>query len=224
MELKSNVEKVRNNIIKALSGTGRSIDDIKIIAATKTVDCERINLLPSYGIGIAGENKVQELLDKYEFCKNTEWHFIGNLQTNKVKYIIDKVTLIHSLDRESLADEIDKQSVRIGKTTDALIEVNIGREESKGGVLTENLFGLADYVLAKKNIRLKGLMSVLPIGADESLYLGMKELYDKLRKKVGEQIDTLSMGMSGDYEVAVRAGANTVRLGSVLFGNRVYNK
>ncbi len=224
MELKSNVEKVRENITKALAGTGRSLDDIKIVAATKTVECERINLLPSLGISVAGENKVQELLDKYERCNGVEWHFIGNLQTNKVKYIIDKVSLIHSLDRVSLADEIDRQAAKAKKTVDALIEVNIGREVSKGGVLEEDLLGLEDHVLSKKNIRLKGLMAVLPIGADESLYARMKELYDGLRQRVGEQIDTLSMGMSGDYEIAVRAGANMIRLGSVLFGNRVYNK
>ena len=224
MELKSNVEKVKSNIAAALSGMGRDISDIKIIAATKTVECDRINLLPSCGISIAGENKVQELIDKYDHCKDIEWHFIGNLQTNKVKYIIDKVTLIHSLDRESLADEIDKQAAKIDKTADVLIEVNIGREESKGGVYEENLRELTDYVLSKKNIRLKGLMSVLPIGADESLYKRVKELYDEMKNRLGKQIDTLSMGMSGDYEIAVRAGANTVRVGSVLFGNRIYNK
>ena len=224
MELKSNVEKVKSNIAAALSGMGRDISDIKIIAATKTVECDRINLLPSCGISIAGENKVQELIDKYDHCKDIEWHFIGNLQTNKVKYIIDKVTLIHSLDRESLADEIDKQAAKIDKTADVLIEVNIGREESKGGVYEENLRELTDYVLSKKNIRLKGLMSVLPIGADESLYKRVKELYDEMKNRLGKQIDTLSMGMSGDYEIAVREGANTVRVGSVLFGNRIYNK
>ena len=224
MELKSNVEKVKSNIAAALSGMGRDISDIKIIAATKTVECDRINLLPSCGISIAGENKVQELIDKYDHCKDIEWHFIGNLQTNKVKYIIDKVTLIHSLDRESLADETDKQAAKIDKTADVLIEVNIGREESKGGVYEENLRELTDYVLSKKNIRLKGLMSVLPIGADESLYKRVKELYDEMKNRLGKQIDTLSMGMSGDYEIAVRAGANTVRVGSVLFGNRIYNK
>lgn len=224
MELKSNAEKVKSNISAALVGTGRTADDIKIIAATKTVECERINLLPSCGITVAGENRVQELVDKYDFCKNIEWHFIGNLQTNKVKYIIDKVTLIHSLDRESLADEIDKQAAKIGKTIDALIEVNLGREESKGGVYEEHLGKLVDYVSGKKNIRLKGLMMVMPIGAVESLYKKAKELYDELKSRAGEQINTLSMGMSGDYEIAVRSGANLIRLGSALFGKRVYDK
>lgn len=221
-DLKSNIEKVENNISAALVGTGRTLSDVKIIAATKTIDCERIRSLPSFGISVAGENKVQELIDKYDLCGKLEWHFIGNLQTNKVKYIIDKVSLIHSLDRTSLADEIDKQAAKIGKVCNALIEVNIGKEESKGGVSEENLGELVEYVLGKKNIKLKGLMAVLPIGADEKLYLKMKELYDGLKQKLGSEIDTLSMGMSGDYETAVRAGANMVRLGSVLFGNRIY--
>ncbi len=221
-DLKSNIEKVENNISAALVGTGRTLSDVKIIAATKTIDCERIRSLPSFGISVAGENKVQELIDKYDLCGKLEWHFIGNLQTNKVKYMIDKVSLIHSLDRTSLADEIDKQAAKIGKVCNALIEVNIGKEESKGGVSEENLGELVEYVLGKKNIKLKGLMAVLPIGADEKLYLKMKELYDGLKQKLGREIDTLSMGMSGDYETAVRAGANMVRLGSVLFGNRIY--
>ena len=224
MELQSSVEKIKNELSATLQNTGRNLSDVTVVAATKTVEPERINLLPSCGITIAGENRVQELLEKYEHCKGVEWHFIGNLQTNKVKYIIDKVTLIHSLDRAVLADEIDKQAAKIGKICNVLIEVNIGEEESKGGVMKEDLSALTDYVLTKKNLRLKGLMSVLPIGAPERLYAEMKALYDDLKDKVGEQIDTLSMGMSGDYLKAVKAGANMIRLGSILFGNRVYAK
>lgn len=195
--------------------------DITVIGASKMVDAEKINLLPSLGINIVGENKVQELLDKYDKVNGLEWHFIGSLQTNKVKYIVDKVTLIHSVDRISLADEIDKQARKIGKKVNVLVEVNVGREQSKSGVFPEDAPELLRYVAQKPNLNLRGVMGVFPIGASEELYEELKSISDFAKVEYGA--DILSAGMSNDYEMAIKHGSNMVRIGSALFGKRNYN-
>ena len=196
---------------------------ITVVAATKTIDPERINLLPEYGINIAGENRVQELIEKYDSVRGVKWHFIGSLQTNKVKYIVDKVELIHSVDREELADEIDKRSAKIGKVTDVLVEVNTGEEASKSGVMPEKAEALAAYVAAKKNVRLRGVMGVFPIGAADELYEKLYGIYRKIADTYPEA-DVLSAGMSGDYLKAIAHGANLVRIGSAIFGKRIYTE
>lgn len=196
--------------------------EITVVAATKTVSPERINELPKYGIKIAGENRVQELLDKYDEANGLEWHFIGALQTNKVKYIIDKVSLIHSVDREALADEIDRQAEKRGIIANVLVEINVGGETSKSGVSPDRAKSLIDYVAAKKRVRLKGIMSVLPINATNEQYAKLAEFGKYALEKYGA--DVISAGMSGDYEKAIRYGANMIRPGSAIFGKRNYTE
>jgi len=215
-----NLIKIRESIGAACASSGRVPGSVKILAATKTVGADRINLLPSCDIMLAGENRVQEFLAKYDAVDNDiEWHFIGSLQTNKVKQVIDKVTLIHSIDRPSLADEIQRQSESLGRITEVLIEINGGNESSKSGVSPEQLEALYQYVCPKPHIRVIGFMPVLPIKAPERLYATMESVFKSYQTR-DPRICELSMGMSGDYEIAIRHGATIVRLGSCLFGKR----
>ena len=217
MEEEIKTLKARVEAVKEKFGITR---DIKIVAATKTVPADKINMLPSFGITAAGENRVQELLDKFDAVKGIEWHFIGALQTNKVKYIIDKVALIHSVDRKSLADEIDRQAAKHNLVSEVLIEINIGKEPSKSGVFAEDAQELMAYVAAKANVRLRGVMSVLPHDADDEMYLELASIGKIAADKYGA--DIISAGMSGDYEKAIRFGANLIRPGSAIFGKRIY--
>lgn len=194
----------------------------RLVPATKTVPPEIINLLPQHGVFEAGENRVQEFLQKYPLVNGIKWHFIGRLQTNKVKYIVDKVEMIQSVDRVSLADEIEKHCAAIGKVMPVLIEVNCG-EASKGGTDGEGVLSLADYVAKLPHLKLCGLMCVPPIGADESVYEEVHRLYIRVKRDYPDT-DVLSMGMSADYEIALRHGANMIRPGRALFGERIYNK
>lgn len=222
-QVKENFKIISENISKAMSASGRK-DDVRLMAVTKTVPYEKVNYAASLGITLLGENRVQEFLEKNEFYdKKCEIHFIGGLQNNKVKYIIDKVQMIHSVDSIKLADEINKRAKACERVMNVLIEVNIGREESKGGVLPDELDNLAAYCMELSNVKLKGFMAIPPPDTDGSSnkYFGqMEKLYNDYRLKYGDEIDTLSMGMSGDYEAAVRYGANIVRIGSALFGSR----
>ncbi len=214
-----------NEILRKIDAVKREygIDEqITIVGATKTVPAETINKLPSLGITIAGENRVQELLEKYDAVSGIEWHLIGALQTNKVKYIIDKVKLIHSVDRESLADEIDRQAKKHGLVMPVLVEINVGREENKSGVMPEKALELLEYVNGKANLALKGVMTVFPIDAPDDVYEQFSAFANLAKQKYGTTI--VSAGMSGDYEKAIRYGANLVRLGSVIFGKRIYNQ
>lgn len=217
MEEEIRTLKARVEAVKEKFGITR---DIKIVAATKTVPADKINMLPSFGITAAGENRVQELLDKFEAVKGIEWHFIGALQTNKVKYIIDKVALIHSVDRKSLADEIDRQAAKHNLVSDVLIEINIGKEPSKSGVFAEDAQELMACVTSKANVRLRGVMSVLPHDAPDEMYLKLASIGKIAADKYGA--DIVSAGMSGDYEKAIRFGANLIRPGSAIFGKRIY--
>lgn len=224
LQVSENYKVISENISRAYEKAGRK-DKVRLMAVTKTVPCEKINFAVSLGIDLLGENRVQEFLEKKDFYdKKCEVHFIGGLQTNKVKYIADKVSMIHSVDSRRLADEIDKRSLSIGKISDILIEINIGGEESKGGVSTEELDELAAYCSQLNNIRLRGFMAIPPPDADGSscrYFEAMQRIYGEYSSKYGD-IDTLSMGMSNDYEQAVFYGSNIVRIGSALFGNRKY--
>ena len=197
--------------------------NVTIVAATKTISADVISSLPSHGITIVGENRVQELLSKYDSVNGVAWHFIGRLQRNKVKYIVDKVEMIHSVDSAALADEINKQCAKINKVMPVLIEVNLGGEESKGGVNAGDVMELCDYVNNLEHIELRGIMSVLPKDAPNEMYASLHDLFAKVKGKY-PLADVLSAGMSGDYEIAVRNGANLVRLGSCLFGQRIYQQ
>ena len=214
---------IEENVKKLLGFVANADHTVKIVAATKTRSAEEINALAAYGITAMGENRVQELLSKYDELKMDEIHFIGALQTNKVKYIVDKVCMIQSVDREELAAEIEKRCAAINKIMDVLVEVNVGGEESKSGCTESGLFPLLEKVSAMPHLRIKGLMSVLPINAETSLYDRMKTLFDKVRAAY-PTAEYLSVGMSGDYETAVAHGANMIRPGSLLFGERIYAK
>lgn len=219
-----NYKNAMSRLETALEESGRSMKDVLVIGASKTMPLERILFVrDNTDVKIFGENRVQELLEKY--TPDVRWHFIGQLQTNKVKYIVDKVELIHSVDRLSLLQEIDRQAKKNGKVQDILIEVNIGGEEKKGGVAPAEVIDFAKEVDKYPSVRLKGLMSVLPNVEKDALdafYLQLSKLYDTLKQTRLDNADIryLSAGMSNDYDVAVKYGANIVRLGRALFGER----
>lgn len=217
-------EEIENARLKA----GRT-DKVRFMAVTKTVAPEIVNHAVSLGIDLIGENRVQEFLDKRENYSPCEVHFIGGLQTNKVKYIIDKVSMIHSVDSIRLAEEISRRAVSAERTMDILLEVNIGGEESKGGIQPEQLFDLAAQAGELPNIRIRGLMTIPPVdrnGSSERYFEQMQRLYSDLCNKFtgrnGFSVDTLSMGMSGDFATAIKYGSTIVRIGSLLFGYRNY--
>lgn len=219
-----NYKNAMSRLETALEESGRSRKDVLVIGASKTMPLERILFVrDNTDVKIFGENRVQELLEKY--TPDVRWHFIGQLQTNKVKYIVDKVELIHSVDRLGLLQEIDRQAKKHGKVQDILIEVNIGGEEKKGGVAPAEVIDFAKEVDKYPSVRLKGLMSVLPNVEKDALdafYLQLSKLYDTLKQTRLDNADIryLSAGMSNDYDVAVKYGANIVRLGRALFGER----
>ena len=205
---------------------------VRLLLATKTRTPQEINYAISLGVDLIGENRVQELLDKYDAIdrEHARIHFIGALQTNKVKYIIDKVDLIHSLDRISLAREIDRQAKRVGKIMDVLCEVNIGREESKSGVLPEDVPDFLKEVSEFRNIRVCGLMAIPPIldsiSTQKQYFQKIMDLYIDISAKKLDNISMsiLSIGMSSDYPIAIECGGNLVRIGTAAFGERNYNK
>ena len=218
-------ERIENAKIKA----GRT-DDVHFMAVTKTVPPEIVNHSVSLGIKLLGENRVQEFLDKYEsYDGDYDVHFIGGLQTNKVKYIIDKVSMIHSVDSIKLAAEIDKRAAAAGRIMDVLLEVNIGGELSKNGIPADDVLSLAAEAEQFGNIRVRGLMTIPPVdvnGSSERYFEKMQRLYADLKSQsAGKEnflVDTLSMGMSGDFEKAIVYGSTIVRIGSLLFGYRKY--
>lgn len=229
-DVKANYETIVQRIAEAAVASGRRPEDITFLAATKTVDAEVINYAISLGLKFIGENKVQELLSKYEDydLEHSELHFIGHLQTNKVRQIVGKVKMIQSVDSLKLATEISKQSQKQGIVTDILIEVNIGNEENKSGVSPELLESLLRDISVLDGISVKGLMAIPPICENKQKISGyfqnMRNLFiDISDKKIDNiRMDILSMGMSGDYYEAILEGANLVRIGSSLFGARNY--
>lgn len=212
------------NIEQAMREAGRT-DKVRLMAVTKTVDPERINHAISLGIDLLGENRVQEFLDKRERYAPAEVHFIGGLQTNKVKYIIDKVSMIHSVDSLRLAEEINRRAGQHGLVMDILAEINIAGEESKGGIPPAQAKEFCESISHLENIRLKGLMTIPPPNCPESCYAQMQSLFGEIREMPYTDkaaFDTLSMGMSGDYRTAIKYGATIIRIGSGLFGYRKY--
>lgn len=219
------VQYVRNRLrCAALPRWGRVP---KLIAVSKTVPAQRINDLRAAGIDRLGENRVQEILEKRPYLDASfQIDLIGRLQSNKVKYIIDQVGMIQSLDRESLAQEIDRRAQQHGLRMPVLIQVNIGDEIQKGGVAVSETGALLRYAAALPGLDVRGLMAVMPDikDADElrPYFIRMRQLFDALREQApaGAQIEELSMGMSGDYELAAEEGATMVRVGSAIFGAR----
>ena len=229
-DVEYNYKLINERIAEAAQKVGKSREDITFLAATKTVEPEVINHAISLGLDHIGENKVQELLSKYDSynLENCSLQFIGHLQTNKVRQIVDKVDLIQSVDSVKLANEIAKQSLKLNKTTDILVEVNIGREENKSGVYPENLEELLCEISKIEGISVKGLMTIPPICDNKhkisKYFNNMHKIFIDISQKKLDNISMtiLSMGMSADYYEAILEGANMVRIGSSLFGARDY--
>lgn len=230
MSIAENVKLVKENIAAAAMRCGRDPKDIKLVAATKMNDADRVREAIAAGVDICGENRVQELTEKlaqgaYDGCP---LHFIGHLQKNKVKYIVGKVELIHSVDSVSLAQEINRRAAALGLTQDILLEVNIGAEENKSGFAPEELANALDEIAQFSSVRVLGLMAIPPIceiSENNRVYFKrMKQLFIDIGQKKYDNVTMLhlSMGMSADYEVAVEEGANLVRVGTGIFGARNY--
>lgn len=227
--IKENLDRVKEQITLACNQANRNIDQITLIAVSKTKPVNLLQVAYELGCRDFGENKVQELVHKYESMpKDIRWHMIGHLQRNKVKYIIDKVYLIHSVDSLSLALEIQKEAAKKQIIVSVLIEVNIAEEESKYGVTKEETVALIEEISKLPNILIKGLMTIAPYVVNpEANRKYFKSIYqlsvDIMKKNIDNvSIDVLSMGMTGDYRIAIEEGATSVRVGTGIFGERDY--
>lgn len=219
---------ILEQIAQAAKESGRRPEDITLLAATKTVPLEVINHAIGKGLTCMGENRVQELLEKYDGLEKArcDIQFIGRLQTNKVKYLVGKVSCIQSLDSIKLAREISRQWEKVGKPVDVLVEVNIGREENKGGVLPEQLWDFLEEARQLPGLHINGLMAIPPVCVNKTELCGyfseMQQYYVDIAAKRMDNVtmNCLSMGMSSDFPEAIRCGATMVRVGSSLFGAR----
>lgn len=220
------VKKIKANINEAALSSGRNPNDISLMAVTKTRTADEVNAAINAGVTLLGENKAQELSEKFDlYNKPCQIHFIGHLQTNKVKQIIDKVTMIHSVDSIKLAEAINKYSLKSEKVMDILIEVNIGNEITKSGVPKEQVPELLYSINHLKNINVMGLMTIPPKcdeNQSEKYFLDMYKLYVDIRSKNIDNIDmnVLSMGTSDDYKTAIKYGSNIVRIGTAMFDTK----
>ena len=229
-EIWDNVAHARTVIAQAAQAAGKKPEDITLVAATKMNSAERVREAIAAGIRVCGENRVQELLEKYEqnAYEGSDLHFIGTLQTNKVKYLIGKVSVIESVSSLKLAKVIDKEAAKAGICQDVLLEINIGREESKLGIDPDELMSILPEIAALEHIHVRGLMSIPPKtepNQEKTLYFDrMYQLFIDISKKKYDNIamDCLSMGMSADYSEAISSGATIVRLGTTIFGARQY--
>ena len=228
MDLESNLNSVRERIEKAAAKAGRDSSEIKLVAVTKKVEPERVIKAMNLSINTFGENYAQEFRDKFkvlekEVDQEIKWHFIGQLQKNKVKYVLGKVELIHSLDSLSVAEEINKRAENMGITVPVLIEVDTGGEESKGGINPSKLEEFLKELRCLSSIDVQGLMTMPPYFDDPETarpyFYRLRELRDSLLASF-PKLNELSMGMSGDFEVAIEEGATIIRVGSAIFGER----
>lgn len=220
-----NYKRICYNIENAKAKYRSEDERIDLMAVTKTVEPEKINFAVSQGITLLGENRVQEFLSKKDrYDKTAQVHMIGRLQTNKVKYIINEVTMIQSVDSVKLAKEINRLAEKNGRVMDILLEINIGGEASKSGVAAEGLEELIYEAAQLENVRIKGLMAIPPMGCGEDMFDKMHSIFLRVKEKAVPNVsmETLSMGMSGDYELAIKHGSDLVRIGTGLFGARNY--
>lgn len=228
MDLKTNLKEVLEEIEDAKSKSHFD-RDVKLIAVSKTHPVEMIKEVSDLGIKDFGENKVQELTSKIDEVKDVDFHMIGNLQTNKVKYIYDRVKLIHSLDRIKLAKEINKRAAKDNIKVDCLVQINIGEEDTKFGIKYEDTEDFISKLEDFKNINIKGLMAIAPNTSNEDLlrecFKKMNDMFEKIGSKSYDNVEMkyLSMGMSNDFKIAIEEGSNMVRIGSKIFGKRNYN-
>ena len=231
MSIEENVEKVLEEIAAAARAAGREPGEVALCAATKMNDAQAVRRAIAAGVRICGENRVQELTAKLadNAYAGAQVHFIGHLQTNKVKQVVGKVDLIQSVDSEHLLAAISREAQKQGLCQDILLEVNIGEETAKSGFAEEDILPLVDRIDSFSNIRLRGLMAIPPIsrnpGDNLKFFLKMRQIYVDIRakKKDNVPVDCLSMGMSGDFADAIAAGSTMVRIGTAIFGARVYD-
>lgn len=229
-----NIKDIEENILKACKKAGRNRDEVTLIAVSKTQTIDKIEEVLETGILNLGENKVQELVSKIEALnqdkhKNIKWHMIGHLQRNKVKYIVDKVALIHSVDSVRLAKQIEKEAKKCDVEVDVLMEVNIANDPNKFGFKEDEVYSAILEIAKLKHINIKGLMTIAPYvedPEDNRVYFSkMKQLSVDIDAKNIDNVsmETLSMGMTGDYRVAIEEGATMVRIGTAIFGERNYD-
>jgi hypothetical protein len=223
--IKNNLEIINEKIKKAALKANRNPQEIKLVAVTKTATIEQIKEAISVGVKIIGENKVQEAKEKYQILSaDIEWHLVGHLQTNKVKYAVEIFDLIHSVDSIKLAKEIDRRSLQFGMITNVLVEVNVSGEETKYGIKPEEVEPFLKEISEFSRTRVRGLMTIAPIAEDKEevrpYFRKLRELFKEIKSKNIKNIkmDYLSMGMTEDFEVAVEEGANMVRIGRGIFG------
>ena len=228
--LRENLQEVEERIQEACRRAGRDRSEVTVVAGSKTKPVSMLKEAYDLGVRVFGENKVQEIREKYEALpKDIEWHMIGHLQTNKVKYIADKVSLIHSVDSLRLAETIEKEAVKHNRIVDILLEVNVAEEESKFGIKTSEVLALAENVVQLPHIRLRGLMTIAPFvenpEKNRAIFANLHELYVDIKDKNIDNgtVSILSMGMTNDYEVAIEEGATMVRVGTGVFGARDYS-
>jgi pyridoxal phosphate enzyme (YggS family) len=232
LDIKENIDIILDRAEKSCAKSGRSFDDITVIAVSKTVDAEKAREAVEGGLDNLGENRVQELTEKYEKLKDFDikWHMIGHLQKNKVKYIIGKAELIHSVESLDLAEEIDKRAKKLDLTARVLLELNIGEEESKFGIRAENSAEFARAMEKFENIKVMGLMTVAPFSDNPEdvrwVFRKMKELFNEISdmRLKNFEMRFLSMGMTNDFEIAIEEGSNMIRIGTAIFGARKYKE
>lgn len=223
MSIQNNVTAILERVKSAAKAAGRDPETVKLIAVTKTVDADAAKEVMAAGCASLGENRVQSFLEKYEVLGDApDWHIIGHLQTNKVKYIVGKASLIHSVDSLHLAQAISKRATALGITQDILLQFNISGEESKSGASENEAEDFYAAVSSLPGIRVRGLMTMAPLDATEeetcSVFRGLRHLFEKLRETFpGSALSELSMGMSNDFELAVKEGATLIRIGRSLF-------
>jgi pyridoxal phosphate enzyme (YggS family) len=221
-----NIKHVLEQVRETAQRVKRNPSEITVVAVTKTVPVERISQAVAAGLKVLGENRVQELIGKYPLLSGVEWHLIGHLQSNKVKYIVDKISLLHSLDSVSLAEEIDKRMAQLGRSMDVLVQVNIADESTKFGIKPAETEMFIEKIRCLPGIKVRGLMTIGPYAAGEQEIRGvfrqLKFLAERIKALDFPEVDMkhVSMGMSNDYKIAVEEGATLVRVGSTIFGQR----
>ncbi|MBQ2889448.1 MAG: YggS family pyridoxal phosphate-dependent enzyme [Clostridia bacterium] len=220
MPLKNNLTDIHKRIEDACARSGRSTDEVTLICVSKTVSPEMIKEAQSLGENVFGENRPQELRDKLPLINGAQWHLIGHLQTNKVKYVVGNAVLIHSVDSLNIAEAINNEAFKKGIIQDILLEVNISGEESKYGLTTEQIPNIIKEVGSLKNIRFRGFMTMAPLGApEEEIRSIFRQAHGLFTQYKDFGADILSMGMSGDFEIAVEEGATHIRVGRSIFKN-----
>lgn len=232
MSIKENIDEILKRKNEAALRCGRSPEDITIIAVSKTVDGSRAREAVMGGLENLGENRVQEIMNKYDELQDLQvkWHMIGHLQKNKVKYIIDKVELIHSVESIELAAEINKRASQHNIISNILIELNIGEEESKFGINEISVYDFVSSMEQFENIKVMGLMTVAPYCENPEdvrwVFKKMKDIFDKISSMnlKNTQMKYLSMGMTNDFEIAIEEGSNIARIGTAVFGKRIYKE